>query len=83
LNEKLSFLVIRSSPKNILAMDFLARATGTSDAALMPIRPSDSQSTANPLAKAIIIHAGVLIFNGMHRTIAGSTDSMMYGPRGE
>jgi hypothetical protein len=83
LNEKLSCLVIRSSPKNILAIGFLARATGMREAAFIPIRPSDSQSTARPLANAMNIHEIVLILSGMQRTMAGSTDSVMYGPRGE
>jgi hypothetical protein len=53
------------------------------EAAFIPIRPSDSQSTARPLANAMNIHEIVLILSGMQRTMAGSTDSVMYGPRGE
>ena len=83
LNENLSFLVMRSSPKNILIMLFLAKATGMSEEALMPMSPSDSQSTASPLPNAMNMQTTVLIVSGMHSIIAGSMDRVMYGPRGE
>ena len=46
-------------------------ATGSRAAALRPITPSASQSVAKALMKAMTIHPIVLMFNGMHNTMAG------------
>ena len=76
LNEKDSPRVIRSSPRNILIIGFLRRATGTNAAALMPTSPSESQSTHSPLAKAASMHPIVPVLMGMQRIIAGKMESM-------
>ena len=81
LMENESFLAMMSSPRKRLIIHFLDAATGRSAAVLRPNRPSESQSVASPLAKAINMQAMVDTCVGIHRTIAGSSVSMMYGPR--
>ena len=49
LMEKLSFLLMMSSPRKILMNVLRQSATGMRAAALMPMRPSESQSTDNPV----------------------------------
>ena len=56
LMEKESLRAMISSPRNILIIHFLANAHGSSAAALSPSRPSASQSTVSPLAKAMKRH---------------------------
>ena len=80
LTEKLSFLFMMSSPRKILMKVLRSAATGMRDAAFMPISPSESQSTASPLANAISMQTGVLIVSGMHMTMAGRRVSIRYGP---
>lgn len=79
-NEKLSFLLMISSPMKLRIMAFLAKATGTMAAALIPRSPSESQSTLSPVANAINMQSDVETDVGMHITIAGSIDSITYGP---
>ena len=83
LNVNISLLFIRSSPRNMRMTVFLVRATGSSAATLSPSTPSDIQSTARALAKAISMHMMLLFFSGRHRIIAGSMESVIYGPSGE
>jgi hypothetical protein len=80
LTENRSPRVIRSYPRNILMMLLLTNANSTAAAALRPRRPSDSQSTQNPVAKAMNIHADVLKVVGRHMIMAGSMVSTIYGP---
>jgi hypothetical protein len=79
LNEKLSLRVIMSSPRKKRIRGLRISATGTRDAAFIPMIPSDSQSTDSPVAKARSMHAGVLTLRGTQITIAGSIVSMTNG----
>ena len=81
LIEKLSFLIMRSFPMNVLIKGLRRAATGRIADVLSPMRPSEIQSTDSPLMNVISRHSGVLTLRGMHNTIAGSMDSVMYGPR--
>ena len=70
-------LFIINYSNNILIIHFLANAHGSSAAALSPSRPSASQSTVSPLAKAMKRHTVVFMPVGMQRIMAGSNVSMM------
>ena len=81
LMEKLSFLLMMSSPRKILMNVLRQSATGMRAAAFMPMRPSESQSTDSPVANAMNMQREVPIDRGMHITIAGRIVSIRYGPR--
>ena len=67
-----------SSPKTRRMMPRRQKATGTSATTLRPVRPSESRSTARPVAKAMNMAATVPRLIGMRSIMAGSIDSMTY-----